>query len=825
MLSQDVRYAWRTMRQNATLTATIVVTLGLGIGANTAVFSVVNTIALKTPLSVPAGDQLYTVNSGRYVTSGPESARFSGPTFEEFRRSAPRDVGVAAMSRGITRAYTRKAGDRETTQASLQIVSTNFFPVLGVSPALGTSFTADAAGGAETNDAVAVLSYSFWQRHFAGSPAVIGSTLTINNAPFTVAGVGPRDFSGVWLDTPVDIWIPLAQQSAVKYSQSYSADGAALAKPWLPQSRVWWLHVIVRAPRDAVARAIGTFNASLATNPGSQTQVILEPFGYGFSRIRQQFSTPLVALMVMASLVLLIACANVANVLLARAVGREREIAVRVAIGAGRGRLFRQLFTESALLVVFAATTAVLFASWAGDALVALATAGAEGPTPFLAVVDLRVVAFAAGIALLSVMVFGMWPAWRATRVDVVSALKSNARGAIGRAARPARVLVMTQIALSLVLVTATGLFVRSFQHLLDVGVGFEPDRLVTVTIDPRLSGVPASEMAAMSLRVLDAVTSMPGVESAALAMCGLQGPCARDDGFAIEGYQPRTGEHVLVSVNAITPAYTSTLGMRLLAGRALTDADREGTARVALVNKTLATRYFSDAGDWRAAIGRRIGSGTPDTEIVGVVDDIRALGSLKATTLPSVFVPLLQRGLGARALEVRTSIDPTVALAGIRRAITTAAPDLPIESLETVAARVDRGLSQDRLVVFLTSSFSLLAIGLAGFGLFGVLSYAVARQTPELGLRLALGASPSRVLWGVVRDSLWLVGGGVLLGLPLVVLGLRLVPALIFGVSPYDAVSLLGALILLLTIGAACAIVPALRAAKVDPVLALRSE
>lgn len=822
MLTQDLRYAWRTMRQNALLTTTIVVTLGLGIGANTAVFSVLNAIALRAPLSVPNGGQLYSLNSGRYVASGPESARFSGPTFEQLKRTAPTGVGVAAMSRGIARVYTRKSGERETTQAMLQIVSTNFFPVLGVSPTLGTSFTADAAGGVETPEAVAILSYSYWQRQFAGSSAIIGSTISINNAPFTIAGVGPREFAGVWLDSPVDIWVPLSQQSAIKYSQSFSADGAELSKPWLPQPRVWWLHLIVRAPREAVPAAMGSFNASLASTPTPQAQVVFEPFGYGFSRIRQQFSTPLVALMVMASLVLLIACANVANVLLARAVGRQREIAVRVAIGAGRARLFRQLLTESALLVVLATVAAMLFASWAGDTLVALATAGADGPTPFLAVIDLQVLAFAAGVALFSVLLFGMWPAWRATRIDVVSALKSNNRGTIGRAARPARALVMAQIALSLVLVTATGLFVRSFQHLLDVGIGFETDKLVTVTIEPRLSGASSSDLAAMSMRVLEAVSRVPGVESAALAMCGLQGPCARDDGFAIEGYQPRQNENVLVSVNAVTPAYTSTLGMRLLAGRALADTDRPGTPNVALVNKTLATRYFSD---WRAAIGRKIGSGAPDTEIVGVVDDIRALGNLKADTLPSIFVPLGQRGLIPRALEVRTTIEPAVATASIRRAIAGAAPELPIDSLDPVTLRVDRGLSQDRLVVFLTSSFSLLAIGLAAFGLFGVLSYAVLRRAPELGLRMALGAEPSNVVWSVVRDSLWLVGGGVLLGLPLVAIGMRLIPALIFGINPYDAVSMLGSLLLLLALGAACAIVPALRASRVDPVIALRSE
>jgi ABC-type antimicrobial peptide transport system permease subunit len=276
----------------------------------------------------------------------------------------------------------------------------------------------------------------------------------------------------------------------------------------------------------------------------------------------------------------------------------------------------------------------------------------------------------------------------------------------------------------------------------------------------------------------------------------------------------------VLVSVNAVTPTYTSTLGVRLLAGRALTDADGGSSVRVALVNKTLAQRYF---GDWQSAIGRHVGSGTADIEVVGVVDDIRAIGNLKAASLPSIFVPLDQ--LVPRALEVRTSIEPAAAITAVRRAIAGAAPELPLDSLTTVTSRIERGRGQDRLIVLLTSGFSLLAVGLAGFGLFGVLSYAVVRRTPELGIRLALGASPASVLWSVVRDSLSLVAYGVLLGLPLVALGMRLMPALLFDVNPYDAVSTAGALAVLLIVGAVCSIVPALRAANVDPLIALRSE
>jgi predicted permease len=821
MILHDLRFAGRALRRHALLTATIVLTLGLGIGANTALFSVLNAVALRSPLRVPDPNQLYTVNGGSYVVSGQERARLSGPMFDLLRQAAPDGVGVAAMSRGIARVYTRTDEDREMTPASLHLVSPSFFPVLGVSPLLGRTFPQDEERAA-ADEPVAVLSHAYWRRRFGGSSEVVGSTLAINGTPFTIVGVGPPGFVGVWLEAPVDIWVPLTTQPLVKYSQSFTADGADLTRSWLPQAQIWWLHVVVRIPPEQLATAAGRFDASLSSLTGHDSSIILAPFARGFSQFRQQFSTPLVALMVMAALVLLVACANVANVLLARSVGRQRELAVRMAMGAGRARLLHQLLTESALLVIMAGVAAILFATWAGDLLVRLATATADGSPPFTATVDWRVAAFTAGVAFLSVVIFGVWPAWRATRVDIVRALKSSVQGTTGAAARPARVLVVLQVALSLVLVTGTGLLVRSLQNLLNVGLGFEPERLLTVGIEPRLSGIPSHDLPEMYRRVLDAVTGAAGVDSASLAMCGLQGSCARESGFSIEGYQPRQGESVTFSVNAVTPDYFATLGLRVLAGRALTESDRANTLRVAVVNRTLATRHF---GDWQQAIGRRFGFGTPDIEIVGVVDDARGLGNLKAAAMPGVFLPLSQRSVIPRALEVRTAVDPASVMAAVRRAIASAAPGLPIESIEAVAARVRRGRSQEQLVVLLASIFSMLATGLAGFGLFGVLSHAVARRTPELGLRMALGASRSHVLWSVVRDALWLVMCGVLLGLPLAVLGGNLVSALTFGVSPYDGFSVVAGLVILLGIGAAGGLVPALRAARVDPMMALRQE
>jgi predicted permease len=817
----DLRYASRVLRQHVLLTTAIVLTLGVGIGANTAVFSVLNAVALRSPLHIPDPEQLYTVNSGRYVAAGQESARLSGPMFERLRQAAPGGVGVAAMSRGIARVYTRTNDERETTPASLHLVSPSFFPVLGVSPLLGRTFV-EGRDGADAHEAVAVLSHAYWQRRFSGSPNVVGSTLAINGTAFTIVGVGPRDFVGVWLETPVDIWVPLTMQAAVKYSRSYTADGADFTRPWLPQAQIWWLHVVVRVPPGQVATAVNAFDVSLSNLASREIRVVLEPFARGFSQFRQQFSTPLVALLVMAALVLLIACANVANVLLAHGLERQREIAVRMAIGAGRTRLLHQFLTESVLLIIMAGVAAILFATWAADLLVRIATATVDGSPPFTPAVDLRVLAFAAGVAFLSVVIFGVWPAWRTTRVDVVGALKSNAPGTIGRATSPARVLVMLQVALSLVLVTGTGRFVRSLQNLLDIGLGFEPERLLTVTVDPRLSGTPPEDLPEMYKRVHAAVVAAAGVKSASWAMCGLQGSCVREDGFRIEGYQPRADELVMFNVNAVTPGYFSTVGMHLIAGRALSESDSARTGNVAVVNKTLAMRYFPD---WPHAIGHRFGLGRPDVEIVGIVDDARGLGNVKAAAEPSVFVALAQRSTIPRALEVRTSVDPASVIADIRHAIGSAAPELPIESVETGEARVRRGLSQERLVVLLTSGFSVLAIGLAGFGLFGVLSLVVAQRTPEFGLRMALGAPQSSVLWDVMGGAMKQVLCGVILGLPFVLLSGNLVSTLVFGVSPHDGTSLLVATLVLIGVGATCGVIPALRASRIDPIVALRQE
>jgi predicted permease len=496
-------------------------------------------------------------------------------------------------------------------------------------------------------------------------------------------------------------------------------------------------------------------------------------------------------------------------------------MALRMSLGAGRLRLVHQLLTESALLVTLAGGAALLLARWTSDLLVRTATASGNGLLPFAASVDLRVLGVTAAIALTSVVLFAVLPAWRTTRLDLIAVLK-GARGASGGSgARPARLLVIVQVALSLVLVTATGLLVRSFQNLLNVDVGFTREHLLSVAIDPRLSATSPGAMAALHQRILNNVASVPGVSSASLAMCGLLSNCrAREDGFRIEGYQAQPDEQVVFLVNAVSPNYSSTVGMRLVAGRPLNDGDRMDTPQVAVVNQTLASRYF-EAGH---AIGRRFGNPTPNIEIVGIVEDARVL-NVRDPVVPTAFFSLNQRPIAARSLDVRVAGDPLQAIPGVRAALRQAAPDLTIERAQTIDERIDINLTQERLIMFLASGFGMVALGLAGLGLFGVLSYAVARRTSEFGIRMTLGASQSTVAWSVAREALALVMCGFALGLPFVFVGGRLASTLFFGVGPNDWSTLLASTLVLVAVGAVCSAVPALRASRVDPIVALRAE
>ena len=809
MILQDVRYAFRMLRKHALVTATIVVTLALGIGVNTAIFSLLNAVVLKG-LPLPETDRLFVVRGS--------TIRFSGPMFDRMRQSVPDGVGVAAMSR-VARVYARRGEVGEAERTALQLVSANYFELLGSRPILGRSFAADRDDSPSVPSAI--VSHAFWQRRLGGTGDALGTPLTINGTAFTIVGVAAPGFTGVWLEAPVDIWVPLGMQHAVKYSQNYSAYDAETGKPWRSQETISWLELVVRAGRPQHEPLLAALTTSV--NRTNRPALTLEPFGRGFSNLRQQFTTPLFALGVMAALVLLTACANIANLLLARATSVQREMALRMSLGARRSRLLHQLLVESAMLVIASTAAALILGRWAGDFLVRTATASVTGPVPFTPHLDGRVLAFTAGVAATSVILFGVLPAWRATRVDIVGALNAAARGnSAGASARPARLLVIAQVAVSLVLAAATGLVARSFNAVLNVKLGFDREHLLSVAIDPRLTGTSRDATVEMLRRALDEVSALPGVTSTALAMCGLQGSCRSvEDGKVIDGYQPAPNEEIAFLVNAVSPNYFSTVGMRVIAGRPLDERDTATTRRVAVVNRTVAERYFRDG----QAVGKRFGDPKPDIEIVGVVDDARML-NIKEAPMPSAFYAALQMtGATPRQMEVRTQGDPLHMAAAVRAAIARVAPALPIEGITTVDERVNVSLSRERLILMLASGFGALALGLAGFGLFGMLSYAVSRRIPEFGIRMALGAPRSRVVWTVMRDALILVAFGLTLGVPFAIMSSKFVTSLIGSHEIRNDLVLVGAVGTLFLVGVVASTWPALRASRVDPIVALRQD
>jgi predicted permease len=819
---KDVRYGARVLRANPGFTLVVVLSLGIGIGANSAIFSVANALMLRT-LSVPAPGELFTPRR----TSEPVQSQYSFPDFAQLRDGLPAANTLAAMSR-VMRVQARTGN--EPNPANMQLVSGEFFEVLRLSTGVGRLFTADDNRTVGAHP-VAVVSDTFWRRRLGAAPDIMGRDMTLNGGRVSIVGVAPPGFTGLWLESPVDVWVPLAMQAEVRYIGNMSANNANLEQPWMPQENIRWLDLLARAGRadgtEAAAlnvsfRAIAVREASLAEGDGGgrvdQDRLVLEPYARGASALRTRFRTPLFALMAMVALLLLIACVNTANLMLARAAARQREMAVRLSIGAGRGRIVFQMLIESVLLGTLAAGVGLLMTPFAGEFLIRMTLGIQSGPLPIDASLDGRVLLFTAVITLAASLLCGIVPAWRATDIRLADTLKSQGRGNHGGARQHlARVLVGSQVALSLLLVVAAGLFLRSLDKLSSLPLGFDPARVVSAAINPRFGGYRPEELPALYRRVIEKVEAMPGVESAALAVHGVMSTGRTiGQGFVVTGYQPAPGESIAIQQNQVTPAFLRTIGLTPIAGRDFTERDTE----VAIINEAMARRYF----DGRDPIGQRFGEDVANLEIIGVVRDAR-INSVREAAMPMAFMPVGDTPGYLGALQVRTVGDPSRVAASLARAIQEVEPALPVDRITAVTTLVSGTFRQEQVIARLTTVLGTLALGLACLGLYGLMAYTVKRRTSEIGLRFALGAGRGRVLWMVLRESMLLVTAGLAAGLPVVFVVSQLIGGLLFEVPPNDPTTIAIATFLLLIVAAAASYVPARRASRVEPLIALRQD
>src|SRR5262245_18908867 len=752
---QDLRYGLRMLWKNKGFTAIAVLSLALGIGANTAIFSLVDTVLLKM-LPVKNPEQLVFLQRGD-VPTGPQPS-LSRVFFEQARAQRETLAGLCTFD-GVGRVNVAVDGQAEVVQA--QRVTGSFFAVLGVNPLLGRNVTEEdvKVPGAHP---VVVISYGYWRRRFASDPAIVGKTISMNAHPFTIIGVTPPEFFGAVLGGAPDLWTRMIICEQIDVNPVL-----ARLKPEVSeqQARTLLTGLLRQTALEEIGIEIELWSPERQQALRRQN-IALIPAGRGFGGFtffRMRFSEPLRILMAVVGLILLIACANVANLSLARATARQKEIAVRLALGASRFRLIRQLLTESLLLAGLGGALGLALAWWSNGYLLALMASG-RSPVYLNVTLDARVLTFTAAASLLACILFGLAPAWRATAVDLTPALKDSSRSAEGGARLTAgKSLVVMQVALSLSLLITAGLFVRSLGKLYALDAGFKKENVLLVSTDARMIGYQGKRVAELHQRILERFKTIPGVRSASLGWAGLlsEGGLINLHTLHVQGRPAPPGEPKRPYNASIGPEYFETAGMTILRGRNLTarDFDRQNSQAV-IVNESFARRYFGEEDP----IGQRFGYNEAGDghEIVGVVKD--AKHSLREPARPTFYWPGF--GQGATTFQLRTAADPTGVIAAVRQGAREIDANLPLFNIKTLARQVDESLSQERLISALSSFFGLLSLLLAGIGLYGILAYAVSRRTREIGIRIALGARPGAVLRMVLRQGLILTLLGVGIGL-----------------------------------------------------------
>jgi putative ABC transport system permease protein len=823
---QDIRYGIRSIWAHKSLTTTVVLSLALGLGANIAIFSVLNAVLLRS-LPVEDPQRLVSIRFGENSRS-----TFTNPLWEQIRDHQQAFSGVLAFSDESFDLAER--GERRVSRGLW--VSGDFFRVLGVPPLLGRVFTQrDDRHGGGVAGPVAVISYSFWKRNFGGDISIVGKTVRLNRHPFEIVGVTPPWFSGLDTDYTYDVAIPIGCEPLLH------TDGSALE-----QRSWWWLRILGRLPTGISLQpaedrmksiATGIFKATLPPHyfPEDQKEYLkntftLRPATTGFSGTRDEYRKALLTLLAIVGVVLLVACANIANLLLARAAARQREISVRMAIGASRSRVIRQLLTESLLLTSLGATGGFLFALWGSRLLVRLISTTGNQLEINLSP-DLKVIAFTVGVAILTTLLFGLAPAFRATRITLNQVLKKNTGSAIQGSSRfnLGKVLVTGQIALSLLLLVGAFLFLGNLRNLLNIDPGFSHRNLLLIKADVQQENLPRSQRVRLYQEIRERLEKVPGVDMVSSSDIIPISHTEWNEWTYPEGYQAKSREDTLVWFNRVSPGYFKTMHTPLLLGRDFSERDNLNSPKVVIVSEATARHFWGTAHPIGKTIGGDKHQGQPGEkdyyQVVGVVKDSKYV-RIDETIVRTAYLPSGQDSNPSSFInyEIRSGASRAVLIPALRSAIAEVNRDLSLE-FRDFETQVNESIVQQRVVALLASIFGALALLLSLVGIYGVTDYAVSRRQREIGIRMALGALQSSMVWLVLRDMLILLLIGSSLGLAASLAMGRLIASLLYGIHPTDPGLLAGATLALAAAAALAAYLPARKAVRLNPMTVLRDE
>ncbi|MBY0494306.1 MAG: ABC transporter permease [Cyanobacteria bacterium] len=827
--TNDLKLAVRGLFRNPLFSIVAVLSLSLGIGANTAIFTLIDQILLrKLPVKNPESlVMLY--QQGPHSGSNMGARMHSYPIYQEYQKRA--EPLAEVIARRLADASI--AVDNQTERIDIEMVSGNYFSMLGVGPAAGRVFNSQEDDQVYQGHPSVVISYDYWMRRFNGDHSAIGKKILVNNYPMTIVGVSAAGFAGIDPARSPQMRVPILMKPVIVPEWGWVK---------MDDERTRWVQVFARLKpgytiESAQAPLQGLFTQIRQhelTLPGAKYfsafnreqfltgKLRLEKADVGYSPLRNDFSTALIVLMAMVGLVLLIACANVANLLIARGFMRQREIAVRLSLGATRGQLVRQLLTESVLLSLIGGAIGIGLSIVLTRGLIAFIPQQQPlliEPTP-----DLRILTFTFGLTLITGIVFGLLPALKASNPDQWATLKDTVGGIAGSGGSLflRKGLVAAQVALSFLLLFGAGLFVRSLQNLQTTDTGVQMDNLITFRLSPALSGYDNPRTVNLYSELLERLRSTPGIKSASHVAVSILSGDEWDSTTSVEGHDAKDGEDMQAYMNALSPGYFDTMGIKLLDGRDFRASDIVENPKMAIVNRKFAQHFFGD----KPAVGRRLGRGLgPETkldiEIIGVVEDSLYEGPREGVRR-QVFWP----GYGGSAtFYVRTTEASASAFNVIRSEVKRLDAGMPVYDVKTVQGQLDETLLTDRLIALLSAGFGMLATLLASIGLYGVMAFIVARRRKEIGLRLALGAEPAGVLWIVMREVLILLTIGLAIGVPAAIGLGRYVSSQLYGIQPNDPWMAIGTVLLLTVVSAAAGLIPATRASRIDPILALRYE